>query len=40
MRPKTLAEVAELALRGESFDLCLQKFLDEFYRAFTGRFGH
>jgi len=32
MRPKTLAAVAELALQGESFDLCLREFLDEFYR--------
>lgn len=32
MKPKTLAEVAELALQGESFDLCLREFLDEFYR--------
>jgi len=32
MRPKTLAGVAELALQGESFDLCLREFLDEFYR--------
>src|SRR5258707_2868307 len=31
MRPKTLAEVAELALNGESFDLCLREFLDQFY---------
>ena len=31
MRPQTLAEVAELTLRGESFDLCLENFLDEFY---------
>jgi hypothetical protein len=31
MRPKTLAEVADLASRGESFDLCLREFLDEFY---------
>jgi hypothetical protein len=33
MRPKTLAEVAELAARGESFDRCLANFLDEFYAA-------
>ena len=33
MRPKTLAEVAELASRGQSFDLCLANFLDEFYGA-------
>jgi hypothetical protein len=31
MRPKTLAEVAQLALAGESFDRCLANFLDEFY---------
>lgn len=31
MRPKTLAEVAHLALAGESFDRCLANFLDEFY---------
>jgi hypothetical protein len=31
MRPKSLAEVAELALAGESFHLCLRNFLDEFY---------
>ena len=30
MRPKTLAEVAESAARGESFDRCLASFLDEF----------
>ena len=30
MRPKTLAEVAELTARGESFDRCLANFLDEF----------
>ena len=33
MRPKTLAEVARLASRGQSFDLCLANFLDEFYAA-------
>lgn len=33
MRPKTLAEVAELTARGESFDRCLANFLDEFYAA-------
>jgi hypothetical protein len=33
MRPKTLAEVAELTSRGQSFDLCLANFLDEFYGA-------
>src|SRR5437867_342095 len=31
MIPKTLAEVAELVARGESFDLCLRNFLDIFY---------
>jgi hypothetical protein len=30
-RPKTLAEVAELTARGDSFDRCLANFLDEFY---------
>lgn len=33
MRPKTLAEVAQLAALGESFDRCLANFLDEFYAA-------
>ena len=33
MRPKTLAEVARLALAGDSFDRCLANFLDEFYAA-------
>lgn len=33
MRPKTLAEVAELTSRGQSFDVCLANFLDEFYGA-------
>ena len=33
MGPKTLAEVAELTSRGESFDRCLANFLDEFYAA-------
>lgn len=31
MIPKTLAEVAELAARGESFDLSLRNFLDGFF---------
>jgi hypothetical protein len=31
MRPKTLAEVAELVLQGEPFHLCLKDFLDGFY---------
>ncbi len=30
MNPRTLAEVAELVMRGESFDLCLGNFLDGF----------
>jgi hypothetical protein len=33
MRPKSLAEVAALTARGESFDYCLANFLDEFYFA-------
>lgn len=33
MRPKTLAEVAELAASGDSFDRCLANFLDQFYCA-------
>lgn len=33
MRPKTLAEVAQLTLSGDSFDRCLANFLDEFYAA-------
>src|SRR5262245_28027895 len=33
MRPKTLAEVAQLTLNGESFDRCLANFLDDFYAA-------
>jgi hypothetical protein len=33
MRPRTFAEVAELTMRGESFDYCLASFLDEFYAA-------
>jgi hypothetical protein len=33
MRPKTLAEVAQLTLSGDSFDRCLANFLDEFYIA-------
>lgn len=31
MNPVTLAEVAELTARGESFDLTLRNFLDAFY---------
>jgi hypothetical protein len=33
MRPKTLAEVAQLASSGDSFDRCLANFLDEFYAS-------
>jgi hypothetical protein len=33
MRPKTLAEVADLTRRGDPFDICLANFLDEFYAA-------
>jgi hypothetical protein len=33
MRPKTLAEVAQLTSDGDSFDRCLANFLDEFYAA-------
>lgn len=33
MRPKTLAEVAQLVRGGDSFDRCLGNFLDEFYAA-------
>ena len=33
MRPKTLAEVAQLAEVGDSFDRCLANFLDHFYAA-------
>jgi len=33
MRPQTLADVAELALRGDSFDRCLASFLDGFYSS-------
>ena len=33
MRPRTLAEVAQLAACGDSFDRCLANFLDEFYSA-------
>jgi hypothetical protein len=31
MRPKSLAEVAQLAVEGDSFGRCLANFLDEFY---------
>jgi hypothetical protein len=37
MRPKTLAEVAQIALNGDSFDRCLANFLDEFYAAPNAR---
>lgn len=33
MRPRTLAEVAQLALASDSFDRCLANFLDGFYAA-------
>jgi hypothetical protein len=33
MRPKTLAEVARLANRGEPFDFCFANFLDDFNAA-------
>lgn len=33
MRPKSLAEVAELVAKGDSFDRCLANFLDEFRLA-------
>ena len=33
MRPKTLAEVAQRTIEGDSFDRCLANFLDEFYAA-------
>jgi len=33
MRPKTLAEVAQIVTDGDSFDRCLANFLDEFYAA-------
>ena len=33
MRPKTLAEVAQLTMSGDSFDRCLANFLDGFYAA-------
>jgi hypothetical protein len=35
MRPRTLAEVAQLTLQGESFDFGLANFLDGFYPAPT-----
>jgi hypothetical protein len=33
MRPKTLAEIAQRTLEGDSFDRCLANFLDEFSHA-------
>lgn len=33
MRPKTLAEIAEIAISGESFDRSVSNFLDEFYAS-------
>jgi hypothetical protein len=33
MRPASLAEIAILAIAGDSFDRCLANFLDEFYTA-------
>ena len=33
MRPRSLAEVAQLTAGGDSFDRCLANFLDEFYAA-------
>ena len=33
MNPKNLAEVADLALCGESFDFCLKNFIDGFQSA-------
>jgi hypothetical protein len=33
VRPTTLAEVAALALNGDSFDICLANFLDDFYAS-------
>ena len=33
MRPKTVSQVAELTVHGDSFDRCLANFLDEFYAA-------
>ena len=37
MRPKTLAEVAQLAASGASFDRSLTNFFDEFYAAPNAR---
>ena len=36
MRPASLSDVAELALRGDHFDRCLASFLDGFYAAPQG----
>ncbi len=36
MRPKSLAEVAQLAGDGDSFDRCLANFLDGFYATPAG----
>lgn len=33
MRPATLAEVAALTANGDSFDICLANFLDDFYAS-------
>ena len=33
MRPKTLVEIAQLTLNGDSFDRCLANLLDGFYAA-------
>ena len=33
MRPKSLADVARLTIKGESFDLSFADFLDEFYHS-------
>jgi hypothetical protein len=35
MRPSTLAMVADLTARGDSFDRCLANFLDDFYASPT-----
>ena len=37
MRPKTLAEIAQLTIHGDSFDRCLANFLDGFYAAPNAR---
>ena len=37
MRPKTLAEVAQPTINGDSFDRCLANFLDGFYAAPNAR---